>query len=151
MKANEQSPVLASATSIGVGWANVCHCIATRGHSQFSADFYSRYARPRIDGCSINFAGRQFAVVHRHHFGSANYGEYAPGHLFSEHESELAIAVFGHIGSYEWTAISDVQTIWQLLYSWEREVYDFWSASAETHLALTTLAGKFGLVPGIAE
>ena len=87
----------------------------------------------------------------RHKCGESRNLIDAPGHLFSAEESEWVIAVFGHIGSYEWTAISDVQTIWQLLYSWEREVYDFWSASAETHLALTTLTEKFGLVPGIAE
>jgi len=69
----------------------------------------------------------------------------APGHLFAPNESELAIAMFGHTGNYEWNAYlytpGDIAT----LYNWEGELYDCWTNDAATHLAVETLVGNFGL------
>lgn len=69
----------------------------------------------------------------------------APGHLFPADESELAIALFGHAGNFEWNAYLYRPNDFATLYNWEGELYDFWSADAKTHAALTSLADEFGL------
>jgi hypothetical protein len=68
----------------------------------------------------------------------------APGHLFPAEESELAVALFGHTGNYEWNAYLYLPNDLATLYNWEGERYDFWSNDSAVHLAVEKLAGKFG-------
>ena len=81
----------------------------------------------------------------RHKCGESRNLIDAPGHLFSAEESEWVIALFGHIGSFEWNGYLYRPNDLATLYCWEGELYDFWSADADTHLALTRLTNRFGL------
>lgn len=69
----------------------------------------------------------------------------APGHLFPAEESELAIALFGHCGNYEWNAYLYLPNDSATLYNWEGELYDFWSNDDTMHSDLERLATEFGL------
>ena len=69
----------------------------------------------------------------------------AAGHLFSADESELAIALFGHTGNFEWNAYLYRPNDFATLYNWEGELHDFWSADADTYAALTNLVDDFDL------
>ena len=78
--------------------------------------------------------------------GESRYLIDAAGHLFTADESELAIALFGHTGNFEWNAYLYRPNDLATLYNWEGEFYDFWSENARTHATLTNLVDKFGLV-----
>ncbi len=69
----------------------------------------------------------------------------AAGHLFAPNESELAIAMFGHTGNYEWNAYLYTPNDMATLYNWEGELYDCWTNDPAMHLAVETLVDNFGV------
>ena len=94
----------------------------------------------------------EMAVVDalRHEWNESRNLIDAAGHLIPATETELAIALFGHTGNFEWNAYLYLPNDLATLYNWEGERYDFWSNDEATYHALTKLASSFGLAPTIA-
>ncbi len=74
----------------------------------------------------------------------------AAGHLIPFNNPELAIALFGHTGNFEWNAYLYLPNDLATLYNWEGELYDFWSNDESTYQQFTKLVHEFGLTPTTA-
>ena len=75
----------------------------------------------------------------------------ASGHLFQSSQSELAIALFGLSGNFEWNAYLYLPNNLATLHNWEGELYDFWSDDVTIDLGVEKLIGRFELAMKIAE
>tara|TARA_B110000495_G_scaffold203811_1_gene229699 strand:- start:2193 stop:2708 length:516 start_codon:yes stop_codon:yes gene_type:complete len=69
----------------------------------------------------------------------------AAGHLIPSNEHELAIALFGHTGNFEWNSYLYLPHDLATLYNWEGSRYDFWSNDKNTYEQLSKLVVEFEL------
>jgi hypothetical protein len=68
-----------------------------------------------------------------------------PGHILTEAEGELGVALFGLTAGYQWTAYLYSPIGHSTLYNWEGEMFDFWTDSADACQEMKEMLEDFGL------
>lgn len=68
-----------------------------------------------------------------------------PAHLFDHEEDEDVIAMFSLTVALEWKAYLHFPASRSVLYNWEGEIFDFWSADYEVFKNLSQLVQAFEL------
>ena len=69
----------------------------------------------------------------------------APGHALLREESELAIAIYGSAGNFQWNSYLYLPNDLATLYNWEGDLYDFWTKDLERLREMQNLVDDFDL------